>query len=271
MVSIITITLNSEKYLLETISSVLSQTYSHFEYLIVDGGSSDRTLEIVNSFKDSRIKIYSAKDNGISDAMNRGIFLSRGEVIGFIHSDDYYAPDAIEKSLAEMKRQNSEWSYGLMDYIDSEGKFLYRAGNSFSLSKIKRFMSMNHPTVFCKKTLYEKYGVFNANYKLAMDYDLCLRFALKEKPAFVDSVVASMRLGGASSQSISAEFKATQEAKAIKNKLVSEAWLINQIDWLWSSLKIYLRHFLLKCSFGANFILKFRKFVNPNVHRQNSK
>jgi glycosyltransferase involved in cell wall biosynthesis len=263
LVSIITITFNSERFIQETVQSVCKQSYENFEYIIQDGGSTDRTLEIIRSFEDPRIKIFTESDNGIADAMNKAIQKAKGRFVGIIHSDDSYSPDAIELSLNAMQSTGARWSYGKLDYIDYSGKHLYEAGTTFSLAKLKRFMLMNHPTVFCERAMYDEFGNFNAKYRLAMDYDLVLRFALRETPAYVDRPIARMRLGGESSKNFRSEIQAAREVMEIKQSLLHSSF-----DWrlyfFWTVCKILVRKSLTKIPFGTRLIEELRERVNPN-------
>lgn len=267
LVTIITITLNSALYLQQTIEGVLAQNFQDFEYLIVDGGSADSTIEIVKSFNDSRIKIFKGIDDGISDAMNRGISYARGKYIGIIHSDDVYLENAISASVKALESTGSHWSYGKMEYMDETGRPLFIAGNPFNLKALKRRMTITHPTVFCTKALYQELGNFNKKYRLAMDYDLCLRFALRYSPVFIPLTIARMRLGGASSQSEKAELSGACEVFHIKNEYFHQQKFQNSVYFAWQKFKIYSRHRLKQLPAGASLVEKLRPYVNPNHTR----
>ncbi len=193
LVSIITITFNSEKYLEQTILSVINQTYDNIEYIIIDGGSEDKTLEIIKKYE-NKINLKIAKDNGISDAMNKGINVANGDLIGIIHSDDWYELNAVEKVVNNFSK--GELFHGNVQYWKKNVKdFLYTANDKL----LKKEMTINHISVFIKKEVYQKHGLFNVNFKYAMDYELMLKFYLKGASFFyLPETLANMRLEGES-------------------------------------------------------------------------
>lgn len=266
LVTIITITRNSERTISQTMASVLNQDYKNIEYLIIDGMSKDRTLEIAKSFADSRMRIISEPDNGISDAMNKGIRLASGEIIGIIHSDDYYLPHAIAAAVSAILATGAVWAYGQIEYIDSYNQSLYISGQPFNLNKLKRFMMIPHPSVFMKRQVYEDLGPFKAEFKLAMDYELCLRISLKYQPTFIPSVMAKMRLGGASSASLASEFRVADEVLLIKQQLLGKS-LPAFLYCVWTKAKATIRRTILRCPYICLLVPKIRKWVNPNFVR----
>lgn len=214
LVSIITVCYNSEKTIERTIQSVLRQTYSNIEYIVVDGGSTDRTLEIIHEYAEefkNRIKVVSEKDNGIFDAMNKGIRMANGKLIGIINSDDYYEKDAVENSVNHLDIQRQQISYGMMRALDNgiEKKIEMESHNFLAQTMIP------HCTCFVPKAIYEKYGVFNLKYKYVADYDLMYRYFLTKEIEFVPiyCVIANFSEGGASST-----FKARKEALEFKHE-----------------------------------------------------
>lgn len=246
-ISIITITLDSERTITRAIESVLSQSFRNFEYLIIDGGSADRTLQICESFQDSRMHIYSGKDLGISDAMNRGIAKARGRLIGLIHSDDMYFPGAIERAWNSITNPDQPaWCYGILEYISPSGKLMHFAGDSTGARSIRRYMATPHPTVFMTRSLYDRIGLFALNLKVAMDYDVCLRASLVCKPIFVDSVQAIMQVGGLSSRSYKHELTGALEVMKSKIKHIPDRSFLHRTYWLWMSSKIIIRAWLFR-------------------------
>ncbi len=199
LISIITVVFNGEKHLEETIKSVINQTYNNIEYIIIDGASTDKTLDIIKKYEQNILYWSSERDNGIYDAMNKGIAVAKGEYIGLINSDDYYEPDAIEIIVKQInKNGNTDVFFGNMYMINqylSEKKIqTYKKGKSLE----KRF-SIWHPTVFIKKQTYDKYGNFNLSYRIAADYELLLRF-YKEGCRFqyINKAISNFREGGIS-------------------------------------------------------------------------
>ena len=200
LVSIITVCYNSEKTIEKTIQSVLGQTYPHIEYIIVDGKSTDDTMKIVENYREEfggRIKVVSEPDQGIYDAMNKGIRMASGELIGMINSDDYYEADAVEIMVRHMPKESYAVLYGGMrSLIDGVEDSVTIVSPHFLERR-----SMNHPSCFITKKAYEKYGMYDTQYCCVADYDLFLRYKKHTEIAFVPvyAIIANMRSGGASS------------------------------------------------------------------------
>lgn len=199
--SIVTVTFNGERYLEETIKSVLSQDYPDFEYLIVDGGSTDGTPDIIrrHAGRDGRISWVSEPDRGISDAFNKGIARARGEVIGILNSDDTYAPGAL-RAVAEAFAAHPECDVfhgDMLRFQDDTPLFLLKAGRVGE--NIWHGMPLNHPATFVTRRAYEQVGLFDQDLKVAMDYDLVLRLYLRGcRFHYLERVLANMRYGGRS-------------------------------------------------------------------------
>lgn len=198
-VSIITPCLNSGKTIRDTIESVLNQTYRNIEYIIVDGGSTDNTVEIIKEYCPKfhgRMKFISEKDTGIYNAMNKGIKLSIGHVIGIINSDDFYQPDAVQNIVQSMSDEKYQVIYGFLNIIDKKGKTRIAKESHESLFKAM----IPHPTCFLTRAVYKDYGMYSEHFKLASDYDLMLRIYKHGKAEFINThkVIANFRLGGAS-------------------------------------------------------------------------
>lgn len=198
-ISIITVCLNSEKTIEQTIQSVVKQKDDEIEYIIVDGNSTDRTLEIIDKYKKDISVIVSEPDNGIYDAMNKGIFLASGEIIGIINSDDWYEPGVFKIVKACFQKSNVEVVYGNMNLIYENGKLETLIPSD--IEKIRYEMEVPHSTVFVRKEIYKKYGVFQLDYKIAADYELILRLYTKRvKFSYENKIFANFRLGGISNQ-----------------------------------------------------------------------
>ncbi|MGA1863051.1 glycosyltransferase family 2 protein [Deferribacter thermophilus] len=200
LITVITVVLNGEKYLEETIQSVINQTYPNVEYIIIDGGSTDGTLDIIKKYEDYIDYWVSEKDNGIYDAMNKGITLAMGNIIGIINSDDWYSFNALNLIYhAYMSiSQKIGILHGDMNLIKDENKFFilrpYR-----NLKKIKKGMIINHPTVFVSRKIYLENGFFDINYKIVADWELMLRFYLHGIKFYkINTVLANFRIGGLS-------------------------------------------------------------------------
>lgn len=173
--SIITVCYNSEKTIEQSIQSLMNQSFKDFEYIIIDGGSDDSTLDIINKYRDRITTVVSEKDNGIYDAMNKGITLAKGEIIGLLNSDDWYEPDTLEIISEEyLKSDKKTLFHGLSKLIENE-----KEGRIFSdHHDVLPTHCIQHPTCFVPKRIYDEYGLFNTTYKVAGDYDFLLRLYL---------------------------------------------------------------------------------------------
>jgi glycosyltransferase involved in cell wall biosynthesis len=194
LVSIITVAYNADRFIEKTIQSVLSQTYFPIEYIIIDGGSTDNTVNIIKKYAHRIAWWCSEKDRGISDAFNKGLNKATGDIIGIINADDWYESDTIEKVVNDFG--HSDVAYGDLQIWKGTQKDFIQKGNHRLLA---REMTVNHPTVFIKKNCYEKMGNFSEEYKCAMDYDLLLRFYTNNCSfKYIPFVLSNMRLEGLS-------------------------------------------------------------------------
>lgn len=207
-ISIITICYNSAHSIADAVNSVLSQTYPNIEYIVVDGKSKDNTVEIIQSFGDRISKFISEPDKGIYDALNKGVRMATGDVIGFMHSDDLFANDQIIEKVARMFEDSSTQSvYGDLQYVyktDTNKVLRYWKSGEFSLQKLRMGWMPPHPTFYVRKSVYDAYGDFQIRYKIAADYDTMLRFLGKHQitTQYLPEVMVKMRVGGASNRSI---------------------------------------------------------------------
>ncbi|MCD4795084.1 MAG: glycosyltransferase [Bacteroidales bacterium] len=226
-VSIITATYNNENTVEDTVLSVSSQTYKNIEHIIIDGNSSDNTIQIIKKHQDKIAKIISEPDKGIYDALNKGIKYASGDIICFLHADDIYAEQTIiEKAVNLFSEKQIDSIYGDLQYVAKEdtGKIIrYWKSGEFTFSKLKKGWMPPHPTFLVKKEVYENCGVFDTNLKIAADYDIILRFLGKHKisTAYLPEVMIKMRIGGESNKSLKNIIKKMKEdVKALKkNKL----------------------------------------------------
>ena len=173
-ISIVTVSYNSEKTIEQTIQSVIGQTYKNIEYIIIDGGSNDSTINIIEKYRNKVECFVSEPDEGIYNAMNKGIRMASGDIIGIINSDDWYDRNTVEKAVEYFNKNEIDVLYGDCVYLYEDGK---RVRNmKFPLEAMWYLMATPHPTVFVKKKVYQKYGIFNESYQMAADYELLLRF-----------------------------------------------------------------------------------------------
>jgi len=215
--TIITACRNNENTIEDTIKSVCSQTYKDIEYLIIDGKSDDKTLEIAEKYADKISKIVSEKDGGIYHALNKGIEMATGDIIGFIHADDFYENEfVIEKISKRFIEENFDSAYADLCYVDKENTqkiIRYWKSGEFSLQKMKNGWMPPHPTFFVKKNIYEKFGKFDTRFSIAGDYDCVLRFLYKNKISvfYLPQTIIKMRVGGASNKSLKNIFRKMKE------------------------------------------------------------
>jgi len=220
-ISIITATYNSEATLSSCMMSVLQQSYQNIEYIIIDGNSTDETLELVkqNQLKFPKIefKILSEPNNGIYDALNKSIQSATGEIIGFVHSDDMLADNHIVSMVAnQFYKENIDGIYGDLQYVDKNNidkVIRYWKSADFNSNLLKKGWMPAHPTLFLKKEVYEKHGNFNLSYKISADYDFMLRILKDESLIFnyLPKVITKMRVGGISNRSLKNIIKKTKE------------------------------------------------------------
>lgn len=223
-ISVITICYNSAHSIGDAIQSVLAQTYPNVEYIVVDGKSKDTTVEVIKSFESGISKFVSEPDKGIYDALNKGIKMATGDVIGFMHSDDLYANNEILTKVAALfEKEKTDSVYGDLEYVykDDTSKVLrYWKSGTFSISKLRMGWMPPHPTFYVRREVYEKYGLFNINLKISADYDTMLRFLGKHRitTAYLPEVMVRMRVGGASNRSLKNIIrKSKEDYQAIKD------------------------------------------------------
>lgn len=226
-ITIITVAYNAAATIGTTIQSVLNQTYQNIEYIIVDGCSNDGTVEVIKSFEEKRITLISEPDKGIYDAMNKGIGLATGNIVGILNSDDFYADmEVIEKVVECFSSTNCEALYGNLLYVDATitNKIIrtWIAGN-FKLGNFLKGWMPPHPTFFVRREIYDRHGKFNTSLKSAADYELLLRFLYKHKikVAYLSKILVHMRTGGMSNRNFGNRIKANIEDR--------KAWKMNNI------------------------------------------
>lgn len=201
LVSIITVCLNSENDIEETILSVINQSYKKIEYIIIDGGSKDSTLEIIRRYKSKIDKIHSAADYGISDAFNKGIKYSRGEIIGILNAGDRYMAETVGLNVLKLiNNRDSSFSFGDLTFFSERGPIHTLYGDPDYHKMIHyRMPLINHPTVFVRREIYEKYGAFDTRLKLAMDYEFFRRLHAKNlKGIYLSGIMVEQKMGGIS-------------------------------------------------------------------------
>lgn len=195
-VSVITVVKNAVDTIEQTILSVLGQSYKNIEYIIVDGVSNDGTLNVINKYKNEISIVISETDNGIYDAMNKGILASKGDIIAFLNADDWYDKTAIEQVVNTFAKTECRIAYGNIMFCDGDN---YIKNDFIPLKKMWIQMAMMHPSTFISRELFDLYGNYDTSLRLAADYDLLLRF-YEHSPriSYIDAVLAYFRTGGRS-------------------------------------------------------------------------
>lgn len=227
-VSIITITYNSALTVEDTIRTVVEQDYPDIEYIIIDGKSKDKTLAIVDKYKNKISKIISEKDKGLYDALNKGIAHATGDIIGMLHSDDLYAHSEVISKVVKKFKDDGQLEGVYADLVFVNRKDInkpirvWQSGEYVEGAFLKGWMPP-HPTFFVKREVYEKFGGFNIDLKLSADYELMLRLIHKNgiRIGYLQDTIVKMRMGGVSNVSIFVKIKANLEDKL--------AWKLNGI------------------------------------------
>lgn len=216
-ISIITVCFNSAETIGDTIKSVLSQDYKTIEYIIVDGGSTDGTRDILKNYRDQIHKYISEPDDGIYDAMNKGIKLATGDIVGFLNAGDFYANEtAILQIATSFQKNDCEVIYADLEYVakNNPGKTIRRwKSQPYRNGLFKKGWYPPHPTFFAKKSAFDKCGLLDLSFNIGADYELMLRFLKKHgsKSCYIPNVLVKMRTGGKSGKNLWQIIKANIE------------------------------------------------------------
>jgi len=218
-ISIVTVCFNSSKTLATTIDSVIAQTFKDFEYIIVDGGSKDDTVDIIKKYQNSlnnKIKWVSEPDYGLYDAMNKGIKMASGEVIALLNSDDLFCDEQALEKVVDAFTHNPKLDsvYADLYYVSqNDTNKIVRKWTTGKQRLFKNGWHPAHPTLYLKKRIYEKYGFFNLDFKLASDFEIMLRFFEKHKISsfYIPESFVKMRLGGETNKSFRSIYQQNQE------------------------------------------------------------
>ena len=220
-ISIITVVYNNKDTIQDAIDSALSQEYDDLEYIIVDGASNDGTVEAIKEavkrYPERSIKFISEEDDGIYDAMNKGIRLSEGDVVGTLNSDDFYINnDVISIVINEFISKNVDSIFADLVYVraDDLGKIVrYYSSAGFYPKKMAYGWMPAHPTFFVKKEIYERHGLYKTDYQIAADYELIVRFLVNNKVSYsyIPKVLVRMRTGGASTRNLKSNWILNKE------------------------------------------------------------
>jgi glycosyltransferase involved in cell wall biosynthesis len=203
LLSIVTVVYNGERYITDTLESVVSQKHPLIEHIVIDGGSTDNTVAICSEYSSSIDIMISEPDNGIYDAMNKGLHIASGEYVSYLNADDYLVPDILAKIFKAISETSPDYLYCNLDYIDDAHTVKRRwVSGKYDSKNLKSLWIPPHPSSFIRTQLLRDLGGFNVKYKLAADYDLMLRAILSANTVeYLDGVAVKMRLGGATNKS----------------------------------------------------------------------
>ncbi len=206
-VSIVTVVLNNRPHIEDCIRSVLGQSYKNFEYIIIDGGSTDGTLDIIRNYEQGMSHWVSEKDDGIYDAMNKGIKSATGDIVGILNSDDFYAhADVLDTVVRVMKDNSIDACYADLEYVDKDDAdtvVRYWRSSPYQAGLFTIGWVPPHPTFFARRSVYEKYGIFNLKYRLAADFELLARLLehYEITTRYIPETMIKMRTGGVTNRS----------------------------------------------------------------------
>ena len=237
-ISIITATYNSKRTLRDTLESVLSQTFSDYEHIIIDGDSKDGSLDLIRTYVPKygdRLKVVSEPDQGIYDAMNKGIQMATGDVIGILNSDDFYtSDDALQVIVDAFANNDIDATYGDIHFVNDDDLskcVRYYSSAIFRRSFMRFGLMPAHPSFYCKKAVYEKYGSFDTSYKVAADFENLLRiiYVGNIRTKYIPKDFVTMRTGGASTAGLSSRTQIMKDhLRALKaNGIYSNVFLLS--------------------------------------------
>ncbi len=216
-VSVVTAVYNRKATVVDALESVRNQTYPNVEHVIQDGGSTDGTLDILRNFEAPNIALESRPDKGIYDAINKGIARATGDVIGLMHSDDFFAaPDALDDIAAAFKDPSVDGVYGDLDYVaaDDTDRIIrkWRSG-AYDIGQLKHGWMPPHPTLYLRRSVFETWGLYDTTFQIAADYDAMLRYLVQGQIslAYVPKVIVKMRVGGESNRSVGRILRKSKE------------------------------------------------------------
>ncbi|MDV4179932.1 glycosyltransferase family 2 protein [Rhizobium brockwellii] len=207
-ISLITVCWNAERTIADTLRSIDTQTYRNFEHIIIDGGSSDSTLAIIALAPADNRRVLSGRDGGIYEAMNKGIGLAIGDIIGFLNADDTFeSSDSLETVAAALEDPAYDGCYGDLVYVSNrhiDRKIRYWKSHTFRSGSFARGWCPPHPTFYVRRSIYEQFGRFDLRYRLAADVELMMRFleVARIRTIYIPRVLVRMRLGGATNKNV---------------------------------------------------------------------
>lgn len=258
LVSVITIVFNGHKHLEQTIQSVLNQSYNNVEYIVIDGGSTDGTLDIIKKYEHAIDYWVSEPDSGISDAFNKGIIASTGKWVNFMNCADTFAsPDAVEDFISHVD-YNADVIFGKANVVDGKGNIILTAGRAFDGKKFYRGRMIPHQSAFHNRRYFQQYGLFDKGLKMVMCYEMLLR----KRPlstVFIDKTVSDMLVGGVNETN---DYLRLKEARMVKRKYCSDVNnLIIEFDYWYALVRALVKR-ALNCIGLRSVTRKIRQIEN---------
>ena len=236
-ISVITVCLNSEKTIERSIQSLLSQTYTEIEYIVIDGGSNDKTKDILETYKEDIDILISEKDNGLYDGLNKGIGMSTGDIIGILHSDDIFEhKDVLSKIAKTMSDSKTDMCFSDTLIVDSEDRITrFYSSKYFNRYLLRIGWMPSHPATFIKRSVFEKFGNYSLHYSVASDFDFFLR-VFKGNDInwkYLDDITVRMSTGGSSNQGLQSKILILREIKqSLKNHGYLSLYVIQLFRYL---------------------------------------
>lgn len=248
-ISVITATYNSGATLRDTIESVLRQSYPNIDYIIVDGASSDNTMDIVREYEpkfNGRMRYISEPDKGLYDAMNKGLAMAAGDIVGILNSDDFYTSDNILEHVAAELTQNPDTDavYGDIHFVNDcdLGKCTrYYTSKHFRRWQMRFGFIPAHPSFYCRRDIYMKYGFFDATYRIAADFELLLRFIFvhRIRTKYIPLDFVTMRTGGVSTSGFKSYRDGCREhLRAYKNNGVCSNLFFESLRYIYKAAEL---------------------------------
>ena len=252
-ISIITATYNSASTLKDTIKSVLAQSYQDLEYIIVDGGSKDETLDIIRHYEplfNGRLKYVSESDRGLYDAMNKGVGMATGDIVGLLNSDDFYTHRDVLQGVAEaLSDEQVDAVYGDVHYVDATrlNKCVrYYSSKRFRPWWMRLGFMPAHPSFYCRTELYREYGKFDISYRVAADFEQLLRliFVRRIRTKYLPMDFVTMRTGGVSNANLNSRWKIMLDhRRALRINGVWSSYLLLSLRYFYKAVEVVLSRF----------------------------
>ncbi len=247
LISVITVCYQGGEYLEQCIQSVISQDFTNFEYIIIDGGSSDGSVEIIQRYQDQLAYWHSRQDRGLSHAFNQGLEQSRGQWIAFLNSDDIYASPTVLSTSANTLRQakNIDVIHGQIQHIKREKApvpLSSKIGSPWYWSQFRRYSSIPHPAAFLHRNLIDQVGGFDEDFRNALDYELFLRKGAELRVTYFPELIAQMRMGGISTLEVKRSLRESRDAQ-IKNN--ANSFAMAYFWWAYFRLRVIAKHILV--------------------------